>query len=315
MNINFKVLPLLVMLLVVLVVPKSFAATLDEEMELEGYEILDGNIVSVDQEALRILVKGSEDGSFEELVLNISEEVILLDKKTEEFKELKDFKKDEQVLVVYKKDTPVAMSNPPMLTPTAVVLGNSEVVNNIKVDKFNQELVSLSNDLQLNIAKDTLIVDRDGEEVSKENIVNKDLLVFYKNSTRSIPAITSPSKIIVLEEKIISDLNNIFINGEYKELNSPIKEDSTYLFPLRELLTELDYNIKWNNVEKSVEVSKDAIWSKVYLGRNQYNFAKMSFELEQGPVLINEKTYLPVSFLEKALGLEVSIENGILIVK
>ena len=61
---------------------------------------------------------------------------------------------------------------------------------------FNNDLVNSSNDLKLNLSPETEIISPNGEKFSGD-IINKTLLVFYGATTRSIPAITTPTKIVV----------------------------------------------------------------------------------------------------------------------
>ena len=58
-------------------------------------------------------------------------------------------------------------------------------------------LTGTGNTLALNLTEDVEIVDREGNP-TQEELANQDLLVLYGASTRSIPAQTTPSKIVVL---------------------------------------------------------------------------------------------------------------------
>lgn len=58
-------------------------------------------------------------------------------------------------------------------------------------------LTGAGNTLALNLTEEVRVVDREGN-TSQEELENKDLLVFYGGSTRSIPAQTTPSIIVVL---------------------------------------------------------------------------------------------------------------------
>ena len=92
---------------------------------------------------------------------------------------------------------PVIMIYPPQYEAVAIVK-NSEDFVNIKVDKFSPELLSSDDQLKLNISDETVIEYRDGvEEV--ETLEGKTLLVVYDVTTRSIPAQTSPIKVVVLD--------------------------------------------------------------------------------------------------------------------
>ena len=98
--------------------------------------------------------------------------------------------------------TPAPMILPPqyqaniiiLLDPEAEEAGFTWADTFIMVDGM---LTGAGNTLALNLTEDVEIVDRDGNP-TQEELANKDLLVFYGASTRSIPAQTTPTKIVVL---------------------------------------------------------------------------------------------------------------------
>jgi hypothetical protein len=66
----------------------------------------------------------------------------------------------------------------------------------------DEMLTGMGNTLALNIAAEgdesTVIVDTEDDNAIDIELENMDLLVFYENSTRSVPAQTTPTKIVVL---------------------------------------------------------------------------------------------------------------------
>lgn len=81
----------------------------------------------------------------------------------------------------------------------AIAVASSVKKAMIKVDVFNDELISSDGSLKINIAKFTKIVDQNGKKYNGE-IKNKNIVVLYKYSTDSIPEQTNPFKIIVLDD-------------------------------------------------------------------------------------------------------------------
>ncbi|MBU3177856.1 hypothetical protein KPL47_16115 [Clostridium estertheticum] len=79
----------------------------------------------------------------------------------------------------------------------AVVIAKDSLYQNVKVDYFNNNLVSSDNNLKLNIAPWTQIVLENGQSFT-QSPTNRNLIVVYGATTRSIPAQTSPYKIIVM---------------------------------------------------------------------------------------------------------------------
>ena len=98
----------------------------------------------------------------------------------------------------YLLDMPMAMIYPPQYNVSVIVNGNFLGVH---VDRFGDDLLSYDGNLQLNIGDDTEIFLQDGEPIGAEYLAHRKLVVVYSISTRSIPPITTPEKIIVLFER------------------------------------------------------------------------------------------------------------------
>ncbi|WP_426348241.1 hypothetical protein ACPWSR_10820 [Alloiococcus sp. CFN-8] len=101
----------------------------------------------------------------------------------------------DRVTGYYDGNAPVPLIYPPQYR--ALVMHRAQSFPNIKVGYFNNQLISSDNQLKLNLAPSTLIVIRNGLLFSR-NPINHNLIVIYGPTTRSIPAQTSPYKIIVL---------------------------------------------------------------------------------------------------------------------
>lgn len=79
----------------------------------------------------------------------------------------------------------------------AIVMVRDIPYQNVKVDFFNSQLVSSDNKLKLNIAPSTKILLENNQTFTK-NPANRNLVVIYGATTKSIPAQTTPYKIIVM---------------------------------------------------------------------------------------------------------------------
>ncbi|MFF2796709.1 hypothetical protein [Lysinibacillus xylanilyticus] len=100
----------------------------------------------------------------------------------------------DQITGYYDGNAPVPMIYPPQYRALVVVKENNYL--NVKVDFFNNQLVSSDGQLQLNLSAYTLILLKNGQPFSKRP-ANRNLIVIYGPTTRSIPAQTTPYKIIV----------------------------------------------------------------------------------------------------------------------
>ena len=98
----------------------------------------------------------------------------------------------------YLMNMPMIMIFPPQYSVSVIVNGD---FYNIAVDRFDENMVSYDGFLELNIGEDTEIILQNGEPMSAEDLAHRKLVVVYDVATRSIPAITTPQKIIVLFEQ------------------------------------------------------------------------------------------------------------------
>lgn len=101
----------------------------------------------------------------------------------------------DRVTGYYDGDAPALLIYPPQYQALVMVKENPN--QNVKVDYFNSLLVSSDGRLRLNISPYTQIILTNGQLFSR-NPANRDLIVIYGPSTKSIPAQTTPYKIIVL---------------------------------------------------------------------------------------------------------------------
>ncbi|HLR69160.1 MAG TPA: hypothetical protein VK105_18910 [Virgibacillus sp.] len=95
----------------------------------------------------------------------------------------------------YNANAPAILIYPPQYQ--ALIMVKEQVHENIKVGYFNSDLISNDHQLKLNIHPYTQIITTNGQSFTG-NIVNRTLIVIYGASTKSIPAQTTPYKIIVL---------------------------------------------------------------------------------------------------------------------
>ncbi len=110
----------------------------------------------------------------------------------------KEIKEGSKITVYYDANMPMIMIYPPQYKADVVVAG--DVKESIKVDLFNRNLTSADGQLKIKVGKDTEIVTQDGKKY-EGNLSNKNLVVYYTVATKSIPAQTAPSKVVVLNKK------------------------------------------------------------------------------------------------------------------
>lgn len=99
------------------------------------------------------------------------------------------------VIGFYDLNAPVPLIYPPQYR--AIVMARLTQNQNVKVDFFNNQLISSDGTLKLIISPFSQIIQENGQ-VFTANPANKNLIIVFGASTRSIPAQTVPYKIIVM---------------------------------------------------------------------------------------------------------------------
>ena len=100
----------------------------------------------------------------------------------------------DRVTGYYDTNAPVPLIYPPQYR--ALVIVKHTPSQNVKVDYFDSQLVSSDGQLKLNLSPYTQILLPNGQAFSK-NIGNRNLIVIYGPATKSLPAQTTPFKIVV----------------------------------------------------------------------------------------------------------------------
>lgn len=211
----------------------------------------------------------------------------------------------------YESDRPMILIYPPQYSIDIV----SQVIKdeNIKADKFDTDLLSKDKLLELNIAEDTEILWENDTQINwikkptlseiETVLGNRKLIVFYDVTTKSIPAQTTPNKIIVLSQQEDDSIINISVNNE--KINSPlafINQDGVAMVPIRSIAESLGYKVTWDNDERSVKIGDEV---SLKIEQNNYlNYEKIQIVLETAPVIVNDHTYVPLSFFKEVLSIK-----------
>lgn len=95
----------------------------------------------------------------------------------------------------YDATLPVIMIYPPQYQ--TVVMAKASPLCSVAVDRFDSQLVSSDGMLKLNVSPSTRIV-LENDQTFTGSLENRDLIVIYGATTRSIPAQTTPYKVIVM---------------------------------------------------------------------------------------------------------------------
>ena len=199
----------------------------------------------------------------------------------------KDLKVGDKVEGFYDSTRPMIAIYPPQYTIEVLKKQTNE--ENTFVGVFNKDYVDTNNSLKLNIDKSVQIVDLDNKTY-RGSLTDKKLAVFYTVSTRSIPAQTTPIKIVLLE----STEKSVFVNG-VEVGKSYIKNDSVML-PLRAVMENMGYSVDWVSTTMSININEThsiSINSSKCVTPNLIDIV-----LNEKPEIINGSTYISIDYFK-----------------
>ncbi len=278
--------------------------SLEEKINYLSYE---GIIKEINDNEGSIFISLVDQAKDEEIkaVFLISNDTMLVDQSTKKNIKSSELKVGQKISGYYRKDMPMLMIYPPRINPELVIVEDEEGKDFIKHSNFDKELTSADNYLKLNMSDETIITNQYGKECSKEDLYNEDLVVFYTITTRSIPAQTNPSKIIVLKKQSDEDVINTDTDEvkEDVEIAEIVKVDSytkdeVIMVPLRKIAEHLGYKVEWNNENRSIILIRGNASFTISIGREEYGYNKSLRRFEKAPEINNGKTYIPQSFID-----------------
>lgn len=202
------------------------------------------------------------------------------------------FKKGQKIEAYYDKNKPMILIYPARITPEILVVHDKEKFNFVKVAKFDQDLISLDRELQLNISKETDIRNEKGEAITQEDLEGKELIIFYNRATKSIPAQTAPTKIVAVN----------YLSPELKQIinDDHFIQNGIKMIPIRKVAEQLGYEVEnnANSAQKKVTLTKGNSSIQLIRDTKSYSYNKsLRLFLEQ-PVLKNKKTYVSEEILD-----------------
>ena len=192
-----------------------------------------------------------------------------------------------------------------------LVKDNEEDDMNGEVYHINEKVIILDTKTNNIVAKEELKV---GMTVTTYTHKNTPVAL-------SSPAQRTPNVIVINEEigeeveveetQEILVIDKILINEKEINLEKELynNEDGMAMIPLRQIVEELGYEVKWNNESRSIELTKGVQWTSLTIGEDNYNFAKMIVKLGAAPELKEGTTFIPLTFVEEVLKVEINITD------
>ena len=301
-------------------------------VETASYISVDVTVVKTDSDVDGIIKTttdvNNKDDQNNTVNLKITDDTLVYDNLGNK-KALSDLTDGTKITVFTGSYEPTPLILPVQYTANVIIInGNQE--GNVNADTYladEEGYTNAANTLNIATADDTKIVDKDEKEY-KGDLDKNDLIVFYGASTKSIPAQTTPTKVVVLGENEFAlkqieaaknatpaptaapettvapevteapqvsyaGLVNVVIGD--KNVSDVYAKDNTTMVPLREVAEAAGFTVTWDAENRAV-ILNDGVYS-LKIGENSYVKGKMMpLTLSAAPEIVNDLTYVPAEF-------------------
>ncbi len=222
--------------------------------------------ISPDEKGNKIVTIENEQGG---LRFVVAPTTVLVDRQSNAQVAADQLKDGMEVFVVYEENAPMGMSMPPYLGQVAAVVTNTDK-GNVSVGLFNDELVNEAEKLQLNIDEKTPIRTTLGTKsiLGAEDVKNQTAVVFYDMTTRSIPAQTAPSMVLLIQTQMQTE--DVEKEADTESMVDAKEAKAPEMVSLRDAAKEKGYTVVWQGKNQPVLVSKGDVKAEISLGSVSY---------------------------------------------
>lgn len=117
---------------------------------------------------------------------------------------------------------------------------------------------------------------------------------------------------------LISETNekSIYIDDTKIDASYLENDDKSIMIPVRKVCEFMGFNVEWNSETNDVVVEKSPMYFTFNIYRDGYTLSKTApILLGNAPVVENNTTYVPLSFVSDIMSCEVTSEDGIVNIK
>ena len=107
-----------------------------------------------------------------------------------------------------------------------------------------------------------------------------------------------------------TDIQVYLNDNRYEMIITPIIQNGSVLIPLREVAELFDTAVQWNPNERAVIVETDKKSIKFIINQSKAWINGVEKNIRGTPVLINNRTMIPLRFVAEELGLQVSWDQN-----
>lgn len=298
-------------------------------------------VTAIDEEKIETVLEGQDKENKENIVnFTILDTTAVFGKANGDKKSLKDDVKVGDTITVFSNSyAPAPLILPPTYQADVIMVDDAKEIDSgrfVNADTYVAEddmLVNAANTLALNISDTTEIVDKEGQKVDQKDLDKKDLLVIYSITTRSIPAQTTPIKVVVLGENEMAlaqieaskaaasvtapktlevkggETIEISVDGVpvvFTDAKPFIDSNSRTLVPIRAISEMLSAEVNWDDTTKTAMILQDNKLVTIKIGSDVMTVNGNEVKMDTQAVISESRTYIPIRFAAEALGLTVT---------
>lgn len=297
-------------------------------------------VTAIDGEKIETVLEGQDKENFDNIInYIIVDDTRVFGMANGEEKSLEDIKAGDTITVFTNGYAPAPLMLPPQYQANVIMVNDNMEISSLRlcdVDTYVKRdgvLVNLANTLELNLGEETKITGLTGRMTTIDELENKDLLVVYSMSTKSIPAQTTPMAIVVLGENEqalaafnannieaapgtpedvevdFSKIKDIKVNNEIIS-KYYIETDGTVMLPLRKIAETLGFSVEWDGENRTVLLNSGMY--SLQIGVNSYIKGRMvPVALKAAPYIKEDLTYVPVEYFTEILEAAAVVENDV----
>jgi hypothetical protein len=202
-----------------------YAKSDDAKIEATNFVKGSGIITNVEEKKDTVTLTVETTGKEPQITFyTVTSETMIYNSGSTKKMEKAEFQKGQQIDAYYGKDKPMLMIYPPQISPELVVVHDAKTFGSVKVGKFDEELRSLDNKLNLKVDSKTTFENTEGEKIERQDLSGKELIVFYTVATKSIPAQTAPTKVVAISpekaEEAVETSNFVKFSGVITDITN-----------------------------------------------------------------------------------------------
>lgn len=106
--------------------------------------------------------------------------------------------------------------------------------------------------------------------------------------------------------------DSITVNGTVLSGAKTVTFNGTTMIPLRAICENLGFEVDWSDEARRIELRNLPIYITLTPGTDGYTFAKTAaMKLGVAPIIAENRTYVPINFIDEILGGEYTQDNGL----